>query len=392
MIHLLLSPILFSSIAGYGIGALNKILILMILFLVFSQIKKGSKQNINIIITSFIILILGGISLINSGLVNFSAIINDSIFLIMIIILSFTFIQREQLVKEFNIYFFKYLEYSLIIHFLFILTLYLTGTSLFNIDYGQYRFKGSMGSSATSIYYLVLLIPFFLRYLYLKEKKYLYLSILLSILIILCGTRIAILAMMFFYFLNLITLIKGIKKIIVLSIFAILAIYILELSLSRLFFNDNYSIKTLNMSGRQLLWGALWDYLPNSKWIGFGYGSTSTYLSIVKPLGGIAGEEQVHNDYLKILFDYGIIGLSLFIYILYSMYKKLNTNFIQDTYQIINLKISRNFILIFLILMITDNVLVYVFYTYTFILFYWFTFQVNKNIKEGYINENSFNN
>lgn len=377
MIHLLFSPLLFSSIASYNFAAMNKILILTILFIFFFHIKKLNKENVKTFILSFSVLLIGFISLLDSHLISLAGIVNDSIFLLLITVTSFIFTQVKYLKENFSRYFFKYLEYSLIIHIIFIILLFISGQSLFNIDYGQYRFRGTMGSSATSIYYLALLIPFFIKYIYTREKKYLYLSIMLSLLIILCGTRITILAMMFFYFINLIKFIKGYKKIILLTLFAIIVIYIVEISLSRLFFNNKYSIEALNMSGRQLLWGALWEYLPNSKWFGFGVGSTATYLSIVKPLGG-GVDEQVHNDYLKILFNYGIIGLSLFIYMIINMYRKLLVKEELNTYTLMNISISKNFIFMFLIIMITDNVLVYTFFTYPFIMYYFFTIDTKK--------------
>jgi len=376
---IILFPLLFLSLASYGFAAMNKISIFIIMLFLVTQTKKLNLKMLNIIMAITIIYIIGLLSLLRSGLFQVNAFVNDSMFLLLFLIVGIMFYKKVFLNANFEKVFFKFLEWSLYIHIVYIIILFVSGESLFNIDYGQFRFKGSMGSSATSIFYLALFIPFFTKYMYIKEKKYLLLSIILIVFILLCGTRITILALMFIIMINIISSISGYKKIIFLMFFIIASIFIIESITSRLFFNNEVSIESLNMSGRNLLWAALIEKIPDSPWFGFGTGSTYTYLKIVKPLGGMA-DDQVHNDYIKILFNYGYVGLFLFLYTIKNMFNSLIVK--KSLFNNLNIKISKNYIYGFLILMLTDNVLVYMFYIYPFIIYYFFTVEaIRKEIK-----------
>ena len=63
-------------------------------------------------------------------------------------------------------------------------------------------------------------------------------------------------------------------------------------------------------SGRVVIWTQTWQSAVESPWIGKGAGSASAYLADLYD-GDIA---HPHNDYLRILHDYGVIGLVLFLY------------------------------------------------------------------------------
>lgn len=65
----------------------------------------------------------------------------------------------------------------------------------------------------------------------------------------------------------------------------------------------------LNVSGRANLWGVTWDSFVESPWVGKGPGSAEEVVSSRYP--DIA---HPHNDYLKLLHDYGIVGASLFLF------------------------------------------------------------------------------
>jgi O-antigen ligase len=370
--YIIFLPLLFISFASYGFAAINKIISFITLFLLYTQIKKLNLKRIKTIILILLIYIIGLLSLLSSKLFHISAFINDSMFLLLLLSASIILYKKEFFNSNFDRLFFNFLILSLYIHIIYIILLFINDNLLFNMDYGQLRFKGSMGSSATSIYYLSLFIPFFIRYIYSKEKKYLFLSILLIILILLCGTRITILALIFVIMINIINNIYGYKKILFLILFFIATAFIIDSLISRLFFNNHISISNLNMSGRNLLWSALIEKFPDSEWFGFGTGSTYTYLKIVNPLGGLA-DDQVHNDYIKILFNFGYIGLFLFLCIIKNMFNFLSKN---NSHTLkMNIEISKNYIYSFLILMITDNVLVYIFFIYPWIIYYFYTIE-----------------
>jgi len=65
----------------------------------------------------------------------------------------------------------------------------------------------------------------------------------------------------------------------------------------------------VNVSGRGSFWQTTWDSYTESPWVGHGAGSAQELLS-----SSTAGKvTHPHNDYLRILHDYGAIGLGLWL-------------------------------------------------------------------------------
>jgi O-antigen ligase len=64
----------------------------------------------------------------------------------------------------------------------------------------------------------------------------------------------------------------------------------------------------LDTSGRPLAWATAFDDFTDSPWIGKGAGSAGDLLSSIHEEWG-----HTHNEYLRFLHDYGIIGLGLFL-------------------------------------------------------------------------------
>jgi O-antigen ligase len=62
---------------------------------------------------------------------------------------------------------------------------------------------------------------------------------------------------------------------------------------------------SINVSGRDTMWPVTWDSYLESPWIGKGAGSAG------KELFERAGLSHPHNDYLRILHDFGFVGLLL---------------------------------------------------------------------------------
>lgn len=80
--------------------------------------------------------------------------------------------------------------------------------------------------------------------------------------------------------------------------------------------NDNESIAGLRVgtSGRSNLWSALTERMTSDKmWLGNGAGAAEQTISSV-----FIRISQPHNDYLRILFDLGWIGLAFFVFTLLS--------------------------------------------------------------------------
>lgn len=144
--------------------------------------------------------------------------------------------------------------------------------------------------------------------------------------------------------------------------FAALAGVILA-SLLALFMQDIFSLAAdiLNMEdmsadsvslGRAKFAQALWNELANAgagqRLLGFGPGAADRFLLVM------GHGDNPHNDWLKILFDYGLVGFVVMHGVLYLIFSSSRW--------------GRIFYVYTAILMITDNVLIYMFY-YAFVFF-----------------------
>lgn len=64
----------------------------------------------------------------------------------------------------------------------------------------------------------------------------------------------------------------------------------------------------INVMGRGTMWRATWESFRESPWIGRGAGSSSNVTLVAA-----TGMEHPHNDYLRVLHDYGIVGFALWL-------------------------------------------------------------------------------
>jgi O-antigen ligase len=60
-------------------------------------------------------------------------------------------------------------------------------------------------------------------------------------------------------------------------------------------------------TGRSELWSVTWHEFEQSPWIGHGAGASEEFLTT------LGGADHPHNDYLRLLNDYGIVGTGLWI-------------------------------------------------------------------------------
>jgi O-antigen ligase len=115
-------------------------------------------------------------------------------------------------------------------------------------------------------------------------------------------------------------------------------------------------------SGRVKMWSVTIESIGQSPWIGQGAGSASGVVLLAT--GWL---EHPHNDYLRILHDYGVIGLSLFLVALASTLRELWQNWRKSTmktkgYTTKHIYGSTFLLLIaFALSMITDNIVAYYF-------------------------------
>jgi O-antigen ligase len=101
------------------------------------------------------------------------------------------------------------------------------------------------------------------------------------------------------------------------AIVALLAVFEYAPLHHRFFHGDTTSVGgfTLNVTGRDALWSANWGWFLQKPWIGWGAGSSDTMTTALP--GHNAGHP--HNDYLRLLVDYGVVGLALWLISFYLL-------------------------------------------------------------------------
>ncbi len=82
---------------------------------------------------------------------------------------------------------------------------------------------------------------------------------------------------------------------------------------------------SINTTGRESIWRPVWNDYLTSPWIGHGPGSGD---SLTARLSGFAtdntlGSGNVHNDYLRVLHDFGVIGLAAWVVVLLYLLGRL---------------------------------------------------------------------
>lgn len=108
----------------------------------------------------------------------------------------------------------------------------------------------------------------------------------------------------------------------------------------------------LNTSGRATLWEITWNSALQSPWFGHGPGTASELISSLYP--NIA---HPHNDYLRLIHDFGFIGAGLFFAGIAIILVKLVVNAFRSDSAILW---SGSILLAsILVVMVTDNVVIY---------------------------------
>jgi len=118
----------------------------------------------------------------------------------------------------------------------------------------------------------------------------------------------------------------------------------------------------INVSGRDDIWRDVIASWSRSPWIGKGAGSSS---EVVEAALG-PGVTQVHNDYLRILHDYGVIGLSLWLLAMAKVFWALWKAWLAaDRSNTVEAHPHLAALLSLVALagtMVTDNVIIYIFF------------------------------
>ncbi len=116
----------------------------------------------------------------------------------------------------------------------------------------------------------------------------------------------------------------------------------------------------INVMGRGKMWGATWASLSESPWFGKGPGSSADVVSLAVP-----SMTHPHNDYLRVLHDYGIIGLGLWLiailHMLWLVWRSWGRSVVRRNSAAPVHQAAFLALVAALLTMITDNTLAYVF-------------------------------
>jgi len=125
------------------------------------------------------------------------------------------------------------------------------------------------------------------------------------------------------------------------------------------FFTGDLSLSagglTVNAEGRTQVWHVLWSEVPNAWLLGHGPGAASARSVVIEP-----AFDQPHNDYLRLIYDFGVVGTALFGWFTLRIARLLKRAKRIGTSSIAPLA-ARTAGLAILIVMITDNPLDYPF-------------------------------
>jgi O-antigen ligase len=117
-----------------------------------------------------------------------------------------------------------------------------------------------------------------------------------------------------------------------------------------------FSFDNIRTSGRSVAWGLLVSAIPEQPIFGYGSNASESYL-----LGYSKHFSHPHNDWLRIVFDYGFLGLVLFVWAIYATLKKLKKARLVGL-PAASLGVNNVASILFgafMLLMLTDNVILY---------------------------------
>ena len=93
--------------------------------------------------------------------------------------------------------------------------------------------------------------------------------------------------------------------------------------INKMFHDGNISFESINYSGRLLIWGSLLEGYFSNDWIqqlfGNGIGSSSNFI-LQNNSSSIDSIAVAHNEYIRLLFEYGALGLVLYFMLVYNIF------------------------------------------------------------------------
>jgi O-antigen ligase len=107
------------------------------------------------------------------------------------------------------------------------------------------------------------------------------------------------------------TVMRSVGVMVTVAAVALAAVFLYAPLNKRFFGGDKHQVGgiSINVTGRDALWSANWAWFKEKPVMGWGAGSSDRMTSALP--GGFSGHP--HNDYLRLLVDYGVIGLVIWL-------------------------------------------------------------------------------
>jgi O-antigen ligase len=121
-------------------------------------------------------------------------------------------------------------------------------------------------------------------------------------------------------------------------------------------FSDiSFQNRNFATSGRSALWPELVEEIKKRPWLGHGANASEIYVSTTRP-----GLAHPHNDWLRVLYDYGALGTLLFVVTLLAqvLHALASARHAPDPARVLFIGAASSFIVLALF-MFTDNIILY---------------------------------
>lgn len=214
-----------------------------------------------------------------------------------------------------------------------------------------------MGGKNSYFFYITFSIVIsMLKYYFIKPtisygiKRDFWLYILCFVNIFLCSksstTIVGFILLMLYIILEEKKVFKSRNIIFVYVVFLVLFVYVCVFDNNRYFmsFISSNTGKDITFTGRVFIWEKTIQAICNKPWMGYGFEDVGKTIDLI-------GQTTAHNKYLWVLYRGGIVGLFLFILILYISIKQL--------YKKYECSVSRNLVGVMFVVLITWCIEVY---------------------------------
>lgn len=321
-LYLFLTP--FEDMLNFGFGTVNRYLAILYIVLALMYIYRNNLRieiNNPIIITVFIMLIIQLLSVIWAANKEITLLRNQTYFLLSIMFII-------SIIRKANINEFKFIKNVISVSGI-ILAIYMLTINKDLTFSGRAVLTEGSGPNGLAAH---LVLCFFINFNNAIESKGIkcianwIFSGLIFFVVLMTGSRGGLIAYAFsllLFFMNYIKKIKIIKLIgigVMICCIAVIVFQLLPPDIITRYFGENaISRDFYAVMSRSIIWRDSIRYLiPQNPLLGYGSGNSAFIMQRV--MGYYMG---THNTYLNMIVDYGILLLPLFIYFIFTLFKKI---------------------------------------------------------------------